>query len=211
MLPPTAVRETRAHDHLPAPVHERNVSGLSAAFGTMKYGCRLGSCTTRPAPDPSLGDGVATASSPPLRCTQSATCARSTVASRVDSKIATVPGVCRSRPAGAPRSSRESPRHPRCEHTPRGSTAIGPSHALQRRELVPSSTSIATLYSANGLTILAECDAAGNASRAANGPATADSQFTVNGYDNAGSFGSQTSVLGREVDGTRTTRAHDCS
>ena len=59
-----------------------------------------------------------------------------------------------------------------------------------------SSTSIATLYSASGLTILAECDTAGNASLAANGPASADSQLTVNGYDNAGSFGSQTSVLG---------------
>ena len=59
-----------------------------------------------------------------------------------------------------------------------------------------SSTSIATLYSASGLTILAECDTAGNASLAANGPAGADSQLTVGGYDNAGSFGSQTSVLG---------------
>jgi hypothetical protein len=59
-----------------------------------------------------------------------------------------------------------------------------------------ASTSVASLYSASGLTILAECDTAGNASLAANGPASADSQLTVNGYDNVGSFGSQTSVLG---------------
>ena len=59
-------------------------------------------------------------------------------------------------------------------------------------------TSVATLYSANGLTILAECDTAGNASLAANGPASADAELTINGYDNAGSgpFGSQANALG---------------
>ena len=61
-----------------------------------------------------------------------------------------------------------------------------------------SSTAIATLYSADGLTILAECDSAGNASLAANGPASAASELTINGYDNSSSgyFGSQTSTLG---------------
>ena len=61
-----------------------------------------------------------------------------------------------------------------------------------------STTSVATLYSANGLTMLAECDTDGNASLAANGPATADAELTINGYDNAGSgpFGSQANALG---------------
>ena len=67
---------------------------------------------------------------------------------------------------------------------------------LLKQPTPTSSTSVATLYSASGLTILAECDTAGAASLAANGPASADSQLTVSGYDTAGSFGSQTSVLG---------------
>ena len=61
-----------------------------------------------------------------------------------------------------------------------------------------SSTSAATLYSGGGLTILAECDTAGNASLQANGPPSADSELTINGDANgaSGSFGSQTSALG---------------
>lgn len=55
-----------------------------------------------------------------------------------------------------------------------------------------------TLFSGGGLTILAECDNAGNASLQANGPASADSVLTVSGYQSggSGSFGSQTSTLG---------------
>ena len=59
-----------------------------------------------------------------------------------------------------------------------------------------SGTATSTLYSGAGLTILANCDAAGNASLTANGPASADSELTVSGRDNTGAFGSQTSTLG---------------
>jgi hypothetical protein len=61
-----------------------------------------------------------------------------------------------------------------------------------------SGTPTATLYSADGLTILAACDSSGNASLQANGPASADSELTVNGYGNGTPvyFGSQTSSLG---------------
>lgn len=54
----------------------------------------------------------------------------------------------------------------------------------------------ATLYSADGLTILAGCTSSGTATLAANGPATADAGFTVIGYDAAGNYGSQTATLG---------------
>jgi hypothetical protein len=53
-----------------------------------------------------------------------------------------------------------------------------------------------TLYNGAGLTILAECDNAGNASLQANGPASADSTLTVSGYQGTAAFGSQTSTLG---------------
>jgi hypothetical protein len=59
-----------------------------------------------------------------------------------------------------------------------------------------SSTSTEQLYAANGLTIVASCDPSGNASLAADGPASADSELTVSGYANAAGFGSQTSTLG---------------
>lgn len=59
-----------------------------------------------------------------------------------------------------------------------------------------SGAATSTLYSGAGLTILANCDAAGNASLTANGPASADSELTVSGRDNTGAFGSQTSTLG---------------
>jgi hypothetical protein len=64
-----------------------------------------------------------------------------------------------------------------------------------------SSTSTDTLYSGGGLTILADCDSAGNASLQASGPASADSELTVSGYDSSGtpSFGSQTATLGPSV------------
>jgi hypothetical protein len=67
------------------------------------------------------------------------------------------------------------------------------------KEPTPASgTTSATLYSTNGLTILAQCDSSGNASLAANGPASADSELTVSGYDNAATpyYGSQTDALG---------------
>lgn len=95
---------------------------------------------------------------------------------------------------------------------PQGATgAVGPANPnattvdgqtvtklLLRVPTPTSGMSIATLYSSSGLTILAECDSAGNASLAANGPASADAELTINGYDNSGSgsFGSQTSTLG---------------
>jgi hypothetical protein len=59
-----------------------------------------------------------------------------------------------------------------------------------------SGTTTSTLYSADGLTILAECDSSGNASLVANGPSSNDSELTVSGEDTAGSFGSQTANLG---------------
>jgi hypothetical protein len=55
-----------------------------------------------------------------------------------------------------------------------------------------------TLYSADGLTIVAVCDHTGAASLQANGPASADSQLSVSGFQGTGSgaFGSQTATLG---------------
>jgi len=69
---------------------------------------------------------------------------------------------------------------------------------LTLKEPTPaSSTTVQTLYSGDGLTILADCDNAGNASLQANGPASADAELTVNGVDNGATpFGSQTNTLG---------------
>ncbi|HEY1777465.1 MAG TPA: hypothetical protein VGG41_15005 [Solirubrobacteraceae bacterium] len=70
---------------------------------------------------------------------------------------------------------------------------------LALRETTPGSgTTSQTLYSADGLTILALCDSTGAASLAANGPASADSALTVSGFHGTGSgaYGSQTSTLG---------------
>jgi hypothetical protein len=69
---------------------------------------------------------------------------------------------------------------------------------LTLKEPTPaSSTTVQTLYSASGLTILAECDSSGAASLQATGPASADAELTVSGTDNdATTFGSQTSTLG---------------
>jgi hypothetical protein len=71
---------------------------------------------------------------------------------------------------------------------------------LALREATPGSGSASqTLYSANGLTILALCSNTGVASLAANGPASADSALTVSGFQGTGStgaYGSQTATLG---------------
>ena len=56
--------------------------------------------------------------------------------------------------------------------------------------------STATLYGADGLTILAGCSSSGSATLEANGPAAADAGLTVVGYDSTGSYGSQTATLG---------------
>ncbi|MGH2852529.1 MAG: hypothetical protein ACRDLP_18175 [Solirubrobacteraceae bacterium] len=69
---------------------------------------------------------------------------------------------------------------------------------LALKEATPgSSTTVQTLYSSGGLTILALCNSAGNASIEANGPASADSELTIAGVDNGATpFGSQTNTLG---------------
>jgi len=70
---------------------------------------------------------------------------------------------------------------------------------LSLKEPTPTSgTTSVTLYSGAGLTILAACDSSGNASLQANGPASADSELTVSGYQNGGTgyYGSQTNTLG---------------
>jgi len=70
---------------------------------------------------------------------------------------------------------------------------------LSLKEPTPASgTTSVTLYSGAGLTILADCDSLGNASLQANGPASADSELTVSGYQNGGTgyYGSQTNTLG---------------
>jgi hypothetical protein len=85
---------------------------------------------------------------------------------------------------------------------------------LSLRVPTPSSgTASLTLYSAAGLTILANCDSSGNASLTANGPSSADSELTVGGFSGgttgatgatgttgttgtAGAYGSQTATLG---------------
>ncbi len=65
-----------------------------------------------------------------------------------------------------------------------------------------SGTTTSTLYSANGLTILAECDSSGNASLVANGPSSNDSELTVSGESNSGAFGSQANNLGASSNAT---------
>jgi hypothetical protein len=59
-----------------------------------------------------------------------------------------------------------------------------------------SGSSSQTLYSADGLAIVAVCSNTGVASLAANGPASADSALTVSGYEGAAAYGSQTATLG---------------
>jgi hypothetical protein len=68
---------------------------------------------------------------------------------------------------------------------------------LSLREPTPTTgTSSATLYSQDGLTIVADCATSGSASVVADGPASADSELTVSGYASAAAFGSQTDTLG---------------
>jgi hypothetical protein len=71
---------------------------------------------------------------------------------------------------------------------------------LLLKQATPGSGSATqTLYSNDGLTIVAVCDNSGAASLQANGPASADSELTVSGFEGSGgsgSFGSQTATLG---------------
>ncbi len=68
---------------------------------------------------------------------------------------------------------------------------------LYLKQPTPTSTaSTATLYSANGLTILAQCSTAGGASLDATGPSSGDSELLVSGRDATGSYGSQIPALG---------------
>lgn len=70
---------------------------------------------------------------------------------------------------------------------------------LLLKQATPASGSTSqTLYSGDGLTILAVCDHTGAAALQANGPASADSELTVSGFQGtgSGSFGSQTATLG---------------
>jgi hypothetical protein len=71
---------------------------------------------------------------------------------------------------------------------------------LQLEEPTPTTTSSSvTLFSSDGLTIVADCSApTGGASLQATGPASADSELTVSGYANSGGnyFGSETPTLG---------------
>jgi len=69
---------------------------------------------------------------------------------------------------------------------------------LQLKEATPASvTTTATLFSNDGLQIIASCDSSGNASLAANGSLSADSDLTVSGFQHGtGAFGSQTAALG---------------
>jgi hypothetical protein len=71
---------------------------------------------------------------------------------------------------------------------------------LSLRIATPTSgTTTATLYAGNGLTVYAACDSTGAASLLASGPASADEQLTVSGYQSgasAAAFGSQTGALG---------------
>jgi len=62
-----------------------------------------------------------------------------------------------------------------------------------------SGTATVTLYGNDGLTVVAACDHTGTASVAANGPASADSELTVSGYQSGTTptaFGSETDTLG---------------
>jgi hypothetical protein len=59
-----------------------------------------------------------------------------------------------------------------------------------------SGTTSVSLYTGNGLSVLADCTSAGVSSLVANGPATADSEFTVSGEQGNSTFGSQTNALG---------------
>jgi hypothetical protein len=77
---------------------------------------------------------------------------------------------------------------------PNATTVNG--ETVTKLALKETGTTTGTLYNANGLVILAACNA-GTASLVANGPPSADSELTVSGVANAGTaFGSQTNALG---------------
>jgi len=101
-------------------------------------------------------------------------------------------------PAGA--TGPTGPAGPTGAPNPNATTVDGETVTkLQLREATPASgTTSETLYSGQGLTILAECDSTGSASLVANGPAGADAELTVSGFGSAGpaAFGSQTHTLG---------------
>jgi hypothetical protein len=69
---------------------------------------------------------------------------------------------------------------------------------LLKQPTPTSGSSSQTLYTADGLTILAACASTGTASLQANGPASADSELTVSGFQGTGgaAFGSQVPALG---------------
>jgi hypothetical protein len=68
---------------------------------------------------------------------------------------------------------------------------------LMLREPTPvSSMASRTLFSGGGLTILAQCDNAGNARLIANGPASSNAELTSSGWDNVSGFGHQNRALG---------------
>jgi hypothetical protein len=70
---------------------------------------------------------------------------------------------------------------------------------LALRQATPGTgSSSQTLYSSDGLTIIAVCTNGGAASLSADGPASADSALTVSGFQGtgAGAYGSQTATLG---------------
>ena len=71
-----------------------------------------------------------------------------------------------------------------------------PTRLLLREATPASGTTSKTLYSDDGLTIIAECDAAGNATLLADGPASSDAELAVTGADSSGSYGTQTAALG---------------
>jgi len=75
---------------------------------------------------------------------------------------------------------------------------------LQLKEATPGSGSATqTLYSADGLTVTALCSSSGTASLQANGPAGADSELTISGFQGtSSSFGSQTATLGPSSNAT---------
>jgi hypothetical protein len=69
---------------------------------------------------------------------------------------------------------------------------------LLKQATPTTGSSTQTLYSNDGLTVVALCDHTGAASLQANGPASADAELTVSGFQGtgSGSFGSQTATLG---------------
>jgi len=99
-------------------------------------------------------------------------------------------------PTGA--TGQTGPPGPAGQPNPSATTVNGETVTkLYLKEPTPAATmTTQTLYSQDGLTILAQCDNAGNADLEANGPASADSALAVSGYYGSGPFGSETNSLG---------------